>query len=179
MADREKGHVGYDVLTDGTYTGEGADSAVWKATENGVAVGDIDKNITRQITSVAAGTNDTDAVNVSQLNQVKNDQQNIYNKIDRLDDEIDRVGTGAAALAALHPLDFDADEKLDFSTGVGHYRGQNAVAVGAFYRPSEDTMISVAGTVGNGSPMMNVGFSWKFGQHNHVSKNTVAMAVEQ
>ena len=82
------------------------------------------------------------------------------------------------ALPPWHPLDFDADEKWDFAASYGHYKNANAAAIGAFYRPNEDTMISLAGTVGNGDPMMNVGVSWKFGQHNHVSKNVVAMAKE-
>lgn len=137
------------------------------------------------IHNVAAGTADTDAVNVSQLNQawdqINNNTTaitNIGNKVGELDSRIDEVGAGAAALAALHPLDFDPDDKWDFSAGYGNYRGENAVAIGAFYRPNEDTMFSVGGTVGNGDNMVNAGVSFKIGQGNNVSTSRVAMAKE-
>ncbi len=100
------------------------------------------------------------------------------NKVNQLDNRIDEVGAGAAALAALHPLDFDPDDKWDFSAGYGNYRGENSVAVGAFYRPNEDTMFSVGGTVGNGNNMVNAGVSIKFGQGNSISTSRVAMAKE-
>lgn len=103
---------------------------------------------------------------------------NIGNHVDELDGRINEVGAGAAALAALHPLDFDPDEKWDFAAGYGHYRGENAVAIGAFYRPNEDTMFSLGGTVGNGDEMINAGVSFKLGQGNHVSTSRVAMAKE-
>ena len=137
------------------------------------------------IQNVAAGTADTDAVNVSQLNQawdqINNNTTaitNIGNKVGELDSRIDEVGAGAAALAALHPLDFDPDDKWDFAAGYGNYRGENAVAIGAFYRPNEDTMFSVGGTVGNGDNMVNAGVSFKLGQGNNVSTSRVAMAKE-
>lgn len=137
------------------------------------------------IHNVAAGTADTDAVNVSQLNQawdqINNNTTaitNIGNKVGELDSRIDEVGAGAAALAALHPLDFDPDDKWDFAAGYGNYRGENAVAIGAFYRPNEDTMFSVGGTVGNGDNMVNAGVSFKIGQGNNVSTSRVAMAKE-
>lgn len=103
---------------------------------------------------------------------------NLGNKVNQLDNRIDEVGAGAAALAALHPLDFDPDDKWDFSAGYGNYRGENSVAVGAFYRPNEDTMFSVGGTVGNGNNMVNAGVSIKFGQGNSISTSRVAMAKE-
>ena len=137
------------------------------------------------IHNVAAGVEDTDAVNVSQLKgveqRVENNSMaitNIGNKVGELDSRIDEVGAGAAALAALHPLDFDPDDKWDFSAGYGNYRGENAVAIGAFYRPNEDTMFSVGGTVGNGDNMVNAGVSFKIGQGNNVSTSRVAMAKE-
>lgn len=137
------------------------------------------------IHNVAAGTADTDAVNVSQLNQawdqINNNTTaitNIGNKVGELDSRIDEVGAGAAALTALHPLDFDPDDKWDFAAGYGNYRGENAVAIGAFYRPNEDTMFSVGGTVGNGDNMVNAGVSFKLGQGNNVSTSRVAMAKE-
>ena len=117
-----------------------------------------------KITNVQAGTAPLDAVNVSQLNDLGN--------------RVDKVGAGAAALAALHPLDFDPDEKWSFASGYGNYRGDNAFAVGAFYRPNEDTMFSLGGTFGNGDNMIAVGASFKLGQTNHVSNTRVAMAKE-
>ncbi|MBQ8918979.1 MAG: YadA-like family protein [Acidaminococcaceae bacterium] len=99
-------------------------------------------------------------------------------RINRLDKRINKVGAGAAALAALHPLDFDPDEKWDFSAGAGSYKGEHAVALGAFYRPNEDTMFSIGGTIGNGDNMVNVGVSWKFGQKNRISANRISSAKE-
>ena len=148
-----------------------------KVTQNSITV----KNGTNvdmgdnQIHHVKAGTEPTDAVNVSQLGE---SNTNINNRISELGDNINRVGAGAAALAGLHPLDFDPDEKLDFAAGYGHYRNANAAAIGAYYRPNEDTMFSLGATVGNGDTMVNAGISWKFGQHNHVSVSRVAMAKE-
>ena len=103
---------------------------------------------------------------------------NLGNKVNQLDNRIDKVGAGAAALAALHPLDFDPDDKWDFAAGYGNYRGESSVAVGAFYRPNEDTLFSVGGTVGNGNNMVNAGISFKFGQSNGMSTSRLAMAKE-
>ena len=107
-----------------------------------------------QVHNVAAGTADTDAVNVSQLNNVVtnigNGMGEMNNRINRLDDRVDRVGAGAAALAALHPLDFDPDSRWEVAAGVGNYRGASAVAVGAFYRPNNDTMFSIGSSYGGG-----------------------------
>lgn len=116
-----------------------------------------------------------DAVNGGQLYDM---QQNMGNRINNLDNRISKVGAGAAALAALHPLDFDPDDKLSFAVGYGNYRGENAAAVGAFYQPNEDTLFSLGGTVGNDENMVNVGVSFKLGQKNHVSNNRVSMAKE-
>ncbi|EFR42695.1 hypothetical protein HMPREF9220_0887 [Dialister micraerophilus UPII 345-E] len=92
--------------------------------------------------------------------------------------EINHVGAHSAALAALHPLDFDPDEKLDIAAGVGNYNGSNAVAIGAYYRPNESTMISVGGSFGSGKNMVNAGVSVKVGQGNNVSRSRIAMAKE-
>lgn len=124
-----------------------------------------------QIHNVAPGTADDDAVNVSQLKKLGGEVSNVSNRVNR-------VGAGAAALAALHPQDFDPDDKWDFAVGYGNYRGANAAAVGAFYQPNEDTTLSVGGTVGGGENMVNVGVSWKFGQGNHVTRSRVAMAKD-
>ena len=142
----------------------------------------------KKITHVAAGeisAASTDAVNGSQLHAVKNDIQNITNnvtniggKVNKLDTRVNRVGAGAAALAALHPLDFNPDDKWDFAVGYGNYKDAHAVAVGAFYRPNEDTMFSVGGSLGGGENMVNAGLSVKLGQGNGVSTSKVAMAKE-
>lgn len=124
-----------------------------------------------QIHNVAPGTADDDAVNVSQLKKLGGEVSNVSNRVNR-------VGAGAAALAALHPQDFDPDDKWDFAVGYGNYRGANAAAVGAFYQPNEDTTLSVGGTVGGGENMVNVGVSWKFGQGNHITRSRVAMAKD-
>ena len=92
--------------------------------------------------------------------------------------EVEEVGAGAAALAALHPLDFDPDDKLQFSAGVGNYRGETAAALGAFYRPTEKVMFSVAGTMGNGENMVNAGVTFALDRKNNVSNSRVAMAHE-
>ena len=138
--------------------------------------------------NVAAGAvtaTSTDAVNGSQLWEV--DQKvnantsaisGLNSRVDTLDGRIDKVGANAAALAALHPLDFDPDDKWDFAAGVGNYGGENAMAVGAFYRPNEDTMFSVGGSFGTGENMVNAGVSFKIGQGNHISTSRVAMAKE-
>lgn len=303
----DKGLVGYDI-TGADHSGD--TTGTWKSTAAAVSVGDTASGITRQITSVAAGTSDTDAVNVAQLkkavagaadgndtlvsgtdglslsgntlsmtvkdtagnevkgsvdlssiagsadtrntvtagenvkidetpnadgsstykinvkadgkvengntsivtggtvynetrpttngtyiskdksagenlttldNQVKTNADSISrmgNSIDKLGNRINRVGAGAAALAALHPQDFDPDDKWDFAAGYGNYKSAHAVAVGAFYRPTEDTMLSVGGSFGGGENMINAGVTFKLGQHNHVSRSRVAIAKE-
>ncbi|SCJ55587.1 Adhesin yadA precursor [uncultured Ruminococcus sp.] len=140
--------------------------------------GNVDMNGTlnmngNKITGVADGeisATSTDAVNGSQLwqtnQQVAANTENIGilgSAVNKLGDRIERVGAGAAALAALHPLDFDPDNKLDFAAGFGNYRGASAVAVGAFYRPSENVMFSVGGAFGGGEDMVNAGVSFKVG----------------
>ncbi|MCF0139067.1 MAG: S-layer homology domain-containing protein [Acidaminococcus fermentans] len=303
----DKGLVGYDI-TGADHSGD--TTGTWKSTAAAVSVGDTASGITRQITSVAAGTSDTDAVNVAQLkkavagaadgndtlvsgtdglslsgntlsmtvkdtagnevkgsvdlssiagsadtrntvtagenvkidetpnadgsstykinvkadgkvesgntsivtggtvynetrptangayiskdksagenltaldNQVKTNADSISrmgNSIDKLGNRINRVGAGAAALAALHPQDFDPDDKWDFAAGYGNYKSAHAVAIGAFYRPTEDTMLSVGGSFGGGENMINAGVTFKLGQHNHVSRSRVAIAKE-
>ena len=113
----------------------------------------------------------TDAVNGSQLYGTET-------RINRLGNRINRVGAGAAALAGLHPLDFDPDDKWDFAAGYGNYKNANAVAIGAYYRPNEDTMFSVGGSFSGGENMVNVGVSWKFGQKSHISRSRVSMAKD-
>ena len=129
----------------------------------------------QQIHDVAPGTAATDAVNVSQLSMFAD---NVGGAINKLDNRVNRVGAGSAALAALHPLDFDPDDKWDFAAGFGNYKNANAAAIGAYYRPNEDTMFSVGGSFGGGENMVNAGISFKLGQGNHVSTSRVAMGKE-
>ena len=127
-----------------------------------------------KITNVAPGdisSTSTDAVNGSQLYGTET-------RINRLGNRINHVGAGAAALAGLHPLDFDPDDKWDFAAGYGNYKNANAVAIGAYYRPNEDTMFSVGGSFSGGENMVNVGVSWKFGQKSHISRSRVSMAKD-
>lgn len=134
-----------------------------------------------KITGVAPGAvtpDSTDAVNGSQLYAAGQVISNLGGAVNKLGTRIDRVGAGSAALAALHPLDFDPDDKWDFAAGYGHYRGANAAAVGAYYRPNEDTMFSIGGSFGGGENMFNAGVSIKLGQGNHISTSRVAMAKE-
>ena len=151
-------------------------------TENSVIVrGDKVSAGGNKVENVAPGRiapDSTDAVNGSQLAQRDQAIGKLGGEVSSLDRRVDRVGAGAAALAALHPQDFDPDDKWDFAVGYGNYRGANAAAVGAFYRPNEDTTLSVGGTVGGGENMVNAGISFKFGQGNHVTNSRVAMAKE-
>lgn len=135
----------------------------------------------QKVTNVAAGDiseKSTDAVNGSQLFATNQQVAQNAQSINKLGNRINKVGAGAAALAALHPLDFDPDDKWDFAAGYGNYNGENAAAIGAYYRPNEDTMFSVGGSFGNGENMVNAGVSLKLGQGNHVSTSKVAMAKE-
>ena len=100
------------------------------------------------------------------------------NRVDNLGSRVDKVGAGAAALAALHPMDFDPDDKLTFAAGYGNYKGKNAAAVGAFYRPDEKVMFSIGGTFGNGENMVNAGISFSLDRTARVSNSRTAMAKE-
>ena len=156
-------------------------------TTNTLTVGDVKIDNSginagnKKITNVAAGDvspNSTDAVNGGQLWKTNQTINNIGGAVNELGDRMDRVGAGAAALAALHPLDFDPDDKWDVAAGYGNYKDAHAVSVGAFYRPNEDTMFSVGGSFGGGENMVNAGVSVKLGQGNHVSTSRVALAKE-
>ena len=111
--------------------------------------------------------------------QLTTNTESIYrinNRVSNLDNRVNKVGAGAAALAALHPLDFDPDDKWDFAVGYGNYRNANSVAFGAFYRPNEDTMFSLGTNFGNGENMFNAGLSFKIGQGSGVTTSRTAMA---
>ena len=140
----------------------------------------------KKITHVAAGTETTDAVNYGQLKDVEskvdgNSQAitNINSHVNRLDNRINKVGAGAAALAGLHPLDFDPSDKWNFAVGYGNYRNANSVAVGAFYRPNGDTMVSVGTNFGNGENMVNAGVSFKLGQGSSYAGVSKAELAEE
>ena len=245
-----------------------APDSTWQSTAAAIAVGDAPNGITRQIIGVAAGTADTDAVNVAQLKQVVamaakgNDTRstvkagenvilttqgnefgadeytinvkadgkvasgdtklisgdtvyqetrvqadghyilqtntaaenitaldnqvglntksitNLGGQISKLDSRINRVGAGAAALAGLHPLDFDPDNKWDFAAAYGNYSNANAVAIGAFYRPNENMMFSIGGSFNGGENMMNFGISWKFGQTSSITRSRISITED-
>ena len=151
----------------------------------------------RQIHNVAAGkisADSTDAVNGSQLYSVANDLQtqinnstpgainnninNLNNRVGNVEKRVNKVGAGSAALAALHPLDFNPDDKWTIAAGYGHYHNANSAALGAFYRPNEDTMFSVGGTVGTGETQLNAGVSLRLGKRAPESHSRVAMGRE-
>jgi trimeric autotransporter adhesin len=123
-----------------------SDIASKKALDDYKSYNEFDKDLIKTVV-----TNDNRRIN------------NLESRVDQLDINTKEVGAHAAALAALHPLDFDEDEKLSFAAGYGNYRGKNAVALGAFYRPNEDTMINFGGTFGSGDGMINLGVSFKLG----------------
>ena len=178
-------NVGKDVSVTATAVTAGKTSI----SDEGVKVGDktyisadgLNAN-GQHITNVKAGEADTDAVNYGQLkdtnnriNGVENQVISNSNRINQLGNRVNKVGAGAAALAALHPMDFDPDDKLTF---YGNYGGENAAAIGAYYRPDEKVMFSVAGTVGNGENMVNAGVSFALDRTNHVSNSRTALARE-
>ena len=115
----------------------------------------------QKITNIKDGTKPGDAVSFGQLEEVAGNVGRLGDRIDRVDNRLDKVGAGAAALAALHPIDFDANDKLDFAAGWGHYHGKDAMALGAFYRPDERVMFSVGGAFGNGENLINAGVTFK------------------
>lgn len=175
-----------------TLTKEGLSAGATKITNEGLSIGEktyvtkdgLNAN-GNKVTQVAEGKvekGSKEAVNGGQLyntNQmVINNANNISslgNALGKLDHRVNKVGAGAAALAALHPLDFDPEDKWDFAAGYGNYSGASAVALGAYYRPNEDTMFSVGGSFGNGENMVNAGVSLKLGQSSHAPASKAAM----
>lgn len=197
------GEIGNVVLKNGVYTGNSAlrDGELYvgdasgnysQITTTGAKLGQVTIAADGKISGVAAGEvskTSTDAINGGQLHQAKADINNRIdgvenqvvsntNRINQLGSRVNKVGAGAAALAALHPMDFDPDDKLTFSAGYGNYGGENAAAIGAYYRPDEKVMFSVAGTVGNGENMVNAGVSFALDRTNHVSNSRTALARE-
>ena len=179
-------------ITTHTY---GGFAGVGSATKGSVSVGQVGQE--RQIKNVAAGeisATSTDAVNGSQLFSVAKDLQNqidnstpgtinnnitnLTNRVGDVEQRVNKVGAGSAALAALHPLDFNPDDKWTVAAGYGHYHNANSAALGAFYRPNEDTMFSIGSTVGNGNPQLNAGVSIRLGKRAPESRSRVAMGRE-
>lgn len=171
IASVDKGIAGYDPITKAASTDS---SPIWKSTAAAISVGDSTGTtvLTRQITNVAAGSEDTDAVNVAQLKRItadstaniNNQLTQVNNRIDAVDGRVKRVGAGAAALAALHPQDFDPNDHWTFAAGYGNYRGSSAMALGAFYRPNNKALYSVGASLGGGENLFNMGVSLKFGK---------------
>ncbi|KAF1682943.1 YadA-like family protein [Veillonella sp. R32] len=196
VANRTGDIKGYDPITHNTSTEA---SEAWVSNAGAISVGgettvlnesgeEINNTITRQITNVAAGSEDTDAVNVAQLKKVvdltdtnkaaieanataiadtktelKQDVASVNNRVSKLDNRVDKVGASAAALAALHPLQFDATDKFTVAAGFGNYKGEQAVALGGFYQANEDLLFSLGGTFGD-EKMVNAGVSVRFGE---------------
>jgi len=156
---------------------------------------DSSKNITVQNNNISMGgnriqnvgdaTESTDAVNKGQfdraINNIGTGMDQINNRVNKLDNRVNRVGAGAAALAALHPLEFSPEAKWEVTAGLGNYRGANAVAVGAFYRPNGDTMVSIGTSYGGGENMVNAGVTWRVGEGettNYPSKQAMAQEID-
>lgn len=116
--------------------------------------------------------------NTTNITKNTNDIKNIKGDLSKMDKRVNKSVAGAAALAALHPLDFDPDAKWDFAAGYGHYRSGDAAAIGAFYRPNEDVQLSVGSTVGSDETVFNAGLSVKVGAHSNVSRSRVAIGKE-
>ena len=173
----------------------GGFAGVGSAAKGSVSVGKAGAE--RQLKNVAPGelsATSTDAVNGSQLYSVANDLQtqinnstpgqinnnikNLTNRVGTVERRVNKVGAGSAALAALHPLDFNPDDKWTIAAGYGHYHNANSAALGAFYRPNEDTMFSVGGTVGTGETQLNAGVSIRLGKRSPESRSRVAMGRE-
>lgn len=173
----------------------GGFAGVGSAAKGSVSVGQVGSE--RQLKNVAPGelsATSTDAVNGSQLysvanelqtqinnstpGQINNNIKNLTNRVGTVERRVNKVGAGSAALAALHPLDFNPDDKWTIAAGYGHYRNANAAALGAFYRPNEDTMFSIGGTVGTGETQLNAGVSIRLGKRSPESRSRVAMGRE-
>lgn len=188
----DEGEIGNVVLKDGVFYKHSAlrDGELFvgdasgnysQITTKGAKLGKVTVAEDGKISGVAAGAitaDSKDAVNGSQLYATNQEVANNTNRINQLGSRVNKVGAGAAALAALHPMDFDPDDKLTFSAGYGNYGGENAAAIGAYYRPDEKVMFSVGGTVGNGENMVNAGVSFSLDRTNHVSNSRTAMARE-
>jgi len=138
----------------------------------------------KAIHNIGEATAATDAINKgtfdTAITNIGSGMNQLGNQINKLDNRVDRVGAGAAALAALHPLDFDPTSRWEFSAGIGNYRGANAVAVGAFYRPNYNTMVSIGSSYGGGENMVNAGVTFRIGEgatQTYTSKDAMAQEI--
>ena len=148
---------------------EGSKDAV-----NGGQIYDLKKNVSTNTENINI-LNEAVVANAENINSLSH-------SLNKLDSRINRVGAGAAALAALHPLDFDPDNKWDFAAGYGNYAGANAVAIGTYYRPNENTMFSIGGSFGGGENMINAGVSFKLGSGGSgitTSKTVMAKKIKE
>ena len=181
--------------TDTNTTNKDMEGTGWVAGSDGKATDDLlikvndsdGKSVKATIKDVAKASDlkqevkdrqEADSVLAGAIISNQQNVQNLSAGLSKLGNRMNKVGAGSAALAALHPMDFDPDDKLQFSAGVGHYGGENAAALGAFYRPTEKVMFSVAGTMGNGEDMVNAGVTFALDKPNNVSNSRVAMARE-
>ena len=182
-----KNAVNYDgdnsktiTLREDTTINNVADTTIEQGSKNAVNAGTIynETRVAKDGTFIRKAN--TAGENLTALDhQVASNTESIYhinNRVSNLDNRVNKVGAGAAALAALHPLDFDPDDKWDFAVGYGNYRNANSVAFGAFYRPNEDTMFSLGTNFGNGENMFNAGLSFKIGQGSGITTSKTAMA---
>ena len=175
-----------NVVVAASFGGETTSSAFEASSSN-------PKMLYRQLQKVAAGqvsATSTDAVNGSQLYAAYQAVDNLTaetnaavgglnHRLDKTNTRLDKVGAGAAALAALHPLEYDPDDKLTFSVGMGNYSGENAAALGAFYRPDEKLMFSLAGSMGNGENMVNLGMSIGLDKPNGFAKMSKRELIQE
>lgn len=140
----------------------------------------------QQVHGIKAGTANTDAVNVSQLKEIENKITNISNIAmdgakSYTDSEVAKVGAASAALSALHPLEFNKDDKWQFAVGFGNYKNKTATAIGAFYQPNENILLSLGTTLGTNNNMVNGGATFKFGKHSNkqIATDTKVQNLEQ
>lgn len=187
-----KNAVNYDgddsktvTLREDTTINNVANTTIEEGSKNAVNAGTVYKETRVEKDGTFIRQANTAGENITALDhQVAANTESIYhinNRVSNLDNRINKVGAGAAALAALHPLDFDPDDKWDFAVGYGNYRNANSVALGAFYRPNEDTMFSLGTNFGNGENMFNAGLSFKIGQGGSgitTSKTAMAKKIE-
>lgn len=136
----------------------------------------------QKVVNVAAGdlsANSTDAVNGAQLYQTNERVTGVENKVNKLDSRVDKVGANAAALANLHPLEFDADSKWNIAAAVGGYKGETATAIGAFYRPNENVMVNVSSSFGTGENMYGGGISLRIGQGGNKARRNATNGLTE
>ena len=156
-------------------SGNSGSSIVYEAGDN-ITITDGKNDHTKVISATGITDMKNQVTNLNgRVDKVEDSMNTMNHRITKLDRRVDKVGAGAAALAALHPLDFDPDNKWDIAGGYGHYAGQSAMALGAYYRPNEDVMFSIGGAFGNGEDMINAGVSVKVGSGE--SKTTTSKAA--